>query len=101
VNRAKLIDTLRQQAGISKQDADSVVRMFFDEMSNALGKGDRVELRGFCSFRVRRYRPYTGINPKTGDRFRVKAKRLPVFKCGMELKNRVNTDRNRHMKKDE
>jgi len=92
VNRAKLIETLRQEAGISKQDAGFVVRMFFDEISNALAKGDRVELRGLCSFRVKKYRSYTGINPKTGNRFRVKAKRLPVFKCGMDLKNRVNTD---------
>ena len=97
MNRAKLIDTLRRQTGISKRDADSVVRMFFDEMSNALAKGDRVELRGLCSFRVKKYRPYTGINPKTGNRFRVKAKRLPVFKCGMELKNRVNMENNGHM----
>lgn len=90
MNRAKLIDTLRQKAGISKGEADSVVRMVFDEMSNALARGDRVELRGLCSFRVKKYRPYTGINPKTGGRFRVKAKRLPVFKCGTELKKRVN-----------
>lgn len=81
---------LRKEAGISKQEADTVVRMFFEEMSNALVRGDRVELRGLCSFRVKKYRPYTGINPKTGDRFRVKTKRLPVFKCGMELKHRVN-----------
>lgn len=100
MNRAKLIDALRQKAGISKQDADSVVRMFFDEMSNALAKGDRVELRGLCSFRVKKYRSYTGINPKTGNRFRVKAKRLPVFKCGMELKNRVNTENDGRMSKD-
>lgn len=97
MNRAKLIDILRQEAGISKQEADSVVRMFFEEMSNALAKGDRVELRGLCSFRVKKYRPYTGVNPKTGGRFRVKAKRLPVFKCGMELKNRVDSNGNGKM----
>jgi integration host factor subunit beta len=94
VNRAKLIKALREETGITKQKADAVVRMFFDEMSNALAKGDRVELRGLCSFRVKKYRPYTGINPKTGDRFRVKSKRLPVFKCGIALKKRVNPNNN-------
>jgi integration host factor subunit beta len=94
VNRAKLINALRQEAGITKQKADEVVRMFFDEMSNALAKGDRVELRGLCSFRVKKYKAYTGINPKTGDRFKVKSKRLPVFKCGTEMKNRVNPNNN-------
>ena len=101
MNRAKLIETLSREADISKRDADSVVRMFFDEMSNSLAKGDRVELRGLCSFRVKKYRPYTGINPKTGNRFRVKAKRLPVFKCGMELKSRVNIDNDGRMDEDE
>ena len=94
VNRAKLIKALREETGITKEKADAVVRMFFNEMSNALAKGDRVELRGLCSFCVKKYRPYTGINPKTGDRFRVKSKRLPVFKCGTELKKRVNLNNN-------
>ena len=94
VNRARLIRALREETGISKQKADAVVRMFFEEMSKALAKGDRVELRGLCSFCVKKYRPYTGVNPKTGDRFRVKSKRLPVFKCGIELKKRVNPNNN-------
>ncbi len=94
MNRARLIRALREETGISKQKADAVVRMFFEEMSKALAKGDRVELRGLCSFCVKKYRPYTGVNPKTGDRFRVKSKRLPVFKCGIELKKRVNPNNN-------
>ena len=94
MNRAKLINALRAETGISKKKADTVVRLFFDEMSDTLAKGGRVELRGLCSFRVKKYRPYTGINPKTGDRFKVKSKRLPVFKCGTELKKRVDPNNN-------
>jgi integration host factor subunit beta len=59
-------------------------------MSNALASGDRVEIRGFCSIYVNNYRGYTGRNPKTGKAIQVQPKRLPFFKCGKELKDRVN-----------
>ncbi|MBL7181303.1 MAG: integration host factor subunit beta, partial [Desulfobacterales bacterium] len=63
---------------------------FFDEMSNALASGDRVEIRGLCSFYVKKYKAYTGRNPKTGEKVKIKPKNLPFFKCGKELKERVN-----------
>lgn len=90
MNRSNLIDALSNEAGITKFQAESIVKMVFDEMSKALSKGDRVELRGLCSFHVRKYKPYTGKSPKTGKPFKVKSKKLPFFKCGAGLKNRVN-----------
>jgi len=67
-----------------------IVDMFFDEMSNALAKGDRVEIRGLCSFYVKKYKAYSGRNPKTGIKVKIKPKKLPFFKCGKELKERVD-----------
>jgi integration host factor subunit beta len=64
--------------------------LFFDEMASALANGDRVEIRGLCSFFVKKYKAYTGRNPKTGEKTPVKPKKLPFFKCGKELKERVD-----------
>jgi integration host factor subunit beta len=59
-------------------------------MANALAEGDRVEIRGLCSFYVKEYDSYQGRNPRTGERVQVASKKLPFFKCGMELKRRVD-----------
>ena len=59
-------------------------------MAKAFVKGERVEIRGLCSFFIKDYKPYTGKNPKTGDKVQVPAKKLPFFKCGKELKERVD-----------
>ena len=67
-----------------------VVELFLDEMSNALVNGDRVEIRGFCSIYVKQYKGYAGRNPKTGEPVQIKPKKLPVFKCGKELKKKVD-----------
>ena len=64
--------------------------MVFGEMANALAKGDRVEVRGLCSFYVKKYKAYSGRNPKTGDKVKIAPKKLPFFKCGKELKERVD-----------
>lgn len=82
---------MNKKLAITKHEADLVVRTVFEEMSKALVKGDRVEIRGLCSFRIRKYKAYHGKNPKTGNPFHVKAKKLPYFKCGSDLKQRVNT----------
>jgi integration host factor subunit beta len=66
-----------------------VVDLFFDAMARALAKGDRVEIRGLCSFHVKKYESYDGRNPATGEVVRVKPKKLPFFKAGTELKKRV------------
>jgi integration host factor subunit beta len=90
MNKLELINALRDECQISKNEAAAVVDLFFYEMANALAKGDRVEIRGLCSFYVKDYPGYTGRNPKTGDMVQVPAKKLPFFKCGQELKRRVD-----------
>ena len=90
MNKLKLIDTLRFEAEITKSEAAAVVDLFFNKITNSLADGDRVEIRGLCSFYVKKYKAYDGRNPKTGELTRVKPKKLPFFKCGKELKERVD-----------
>jgi len=90
MNKLELIDTLRSEAQLTKSEAAAVIELFFNEMANALAKGNRVEIRGLCSFYVKKYKSYTGRNPKTGEKVKTKPKKLPFFKCGKELKERVD-----------
>ena len=90
MNKLELIDALKNQEGLTKAEAAKVVEIFFGEMTEALAKDDRVEVRGLCSFYVKKYKAYTGRNPKTGETTMVKPKKLPFFKAGKELKNRVD-----------
>ena len=64
--------------------------LFFDEMKNSLAKNDRIEIRDLCTFYVKKYQQYTGRNPKTGEKVRVKSKKLPYFKMGSDIKRRLN-----------
>jgi integration host factor subunit beta len=90
MNKLELISALKNEASISKTDAAKVVEIFFDNMAEALAKGERVEIRGLCSFYVKEYKSYTGRNPKTGEKVQIKPKHLPFFKAGKELKERVD-----------
>ncbi len=90
MNKIDLIKTLRTTTNISKIEATKVVELFFDQMTGALAKGDRVEIRGLCSFYVKDYPGYTGRNPKTGEKVKVGPKKLPYFKCGRGLRKRVD-----------
>jgi len=90
MNKLDLTAALKNEAELTKSEAAVVVDLFFIEMANALAKGDRVEIRGLCSFYVKKYKAYAGRNPKTGERVKVAPKKLPFFKCGMELRNRVD-----------
>jgi integration host factor subunit beta len=90
MNKLELINALRDECQISKKEAAAVVDLFFNEMAKALAKGDRVEIRGLCSFYVKKYKAYAGRNPKTGEKVKVKGKKLPFFKVGKELKDRVD-----------
>jgi integration host factor subunit beta len=91
MNKLELIQELRDATDLSKSEAASVVDIFFNGMANALAKGDRVEIRGLCSFFVKEYDGYTGRNPKTGERVKIAPKKLPFFKAGKELKERVDS----------
>ncbi len=90
MNKLDLIDTLKAEAGITKNEAKAIVTLFFDEIANMLTNDERVEIRGLYSFYVKKYKSYTGRNPKTGISTQVKPKKLPFFKCGKELKERVD-----------
>ena len=90
MNKLELIVALKEEAKITKSEAAKIIDIFFDEMSEALAKSDRVEIRGLCSFYVKKYKSYKGRNPKTGESVTVAEKKLPFFKCGKELKERVD-----------
>ncbi|HDI60991.1 MAG TPA: integration host factor subunit beta [Desulfobacteraceae bacterium] len=90
MNKLELIAALRAGADISKADAAQVVHVLFDRMADALAQGERVEIRGLCSFSVKSYKSYVGRNPKTGDKVLIQPKRLPFFKPGKELRERVD-----------
>ena len=90
MNKIDLIQALKDSNHLSKSEAEAVINLFFDEMAEALAQGDRVEIRGLCSFFVKKYGAYTGRNPKTGEKVKIKPKKLPFFKVGKELKERVD-----------
>ena len=90
MNKAELAQTLSTTNGLSKTEATKIVNLFFDQMATALEKGDRVEIRGLCSFYVKEYEGYTGRNPRTGETVEIAPKKLPYFKCGKGLRERVN-----------
>ena len=90
MTKSDLISALKKEHYLSRPEATFIVNLFFDEMSNALANGDRVEIRGLCSLYVKKYKAYTGVNPKTGKKVKIKSKKLPFFKPGKELKERVD-----------
>jgi len=90
LNKLELISALKEKSDISKPEAAEVINIFFGSMTDSLKQGDRVEIRGLCSFYVKKYKAYTGRNPKTGEQVPIQSKKLPFFKCGKELKTRVD-----------
>ena len=90
MNKSQLIERIAKEEGITIKNAASVVNVVFDAMTDSLGKGDRVEIRGFGSFKVKGYNSYQGRNPKTGEIIQVNEKKLPYFKVGKEMKERVD-----------
>ena len=90
MNRSALIKALGRQQGISSTASAKVVDIFFGQMAATMANGGSVQIRGLCSFKVRDYPGYTGRNPSSGAAVRVRSKKLPFFRAGTELKNRVN-----------
>ena len=90
MNKSELVDVLAQRANLTQKKAEAVVNVIFDSMTEALRQGDRIEIRGFGSFVNKEYNAYTGRNPRTGESIQVAAKRLPFFKVGKELKEKVD-----------
>lgn len=89
MNKSELIEELAVKKGLSYKKAEEIVNTIFDSMTDAMIDDDRIEIRGFGSFVVNDYKAYTGRNPKTGESIAVKPKKLPFFKVGKELKERV------------
>ncbi|MCM2357251.1 MAG: integration host factor subunit beta [Geobacteraceae bacterium] len=89
MNKSELSETLAVKYGLSLKKAEEVVTAIFDTLTEALGTGERIEIRGFGSFVVNDYKAYTGRNPKTGEAIEVKPKKLPFFKVGKDLRERV------------
>jgi integration host factor subunit beta len=90
MNKSDLIDALSTEENLSEKNASEIIHLIFDGFTHSLMEGDRIEIRGFGSFCVREYDGYTGRNPKTGAGIQVGEKKLPFFKVGKELKERVN-----------
>ncbi len=90
MNKLELISALKEKTMLSKAEANEVVNIFFNSLKESFIKGERVEIRGLCSFFVKEYKGYTGRNPKTGEKVNIAKKKLPFFKCGKELKDRVD-----------
>jgi integration host factor subunit beta len=90
MTKSELIEALAKAEGITLKAAETAVNVTFQSMEQALINSDRLEIRGFGSFKVKDYEGYKGRNPKTGDLIEVLSKKLPFFKLGKELKERVN-----------
>jgi integration host factor subunit beta len=90
MNKIDLIQALKDSNNLSKSEAETVINLFFDKMADALAHGERVEIRGLCSFFVKQYKGYIGRNPKTGEKVKIAPKKLPFFKVGKELKDLVD-----------
>ena len=86
MNKSQLIERIAKEEGITIKNAANVVNVVFDSMADSLAKGDRVEIRGFGSFKVKSYNSYQGRNPKTGEIIQVREKKLPYFKVGKDMK---------------
>ena len=90
MNKSELIEALAQAVNIPLRESDSITNMVLESMAQTLADGDSIEIRGFGSFVVREYGSYQGRNPKTGEKIKVTPKKLPFFKVGKELRERVN-----------
>lgn len=91
MNRSQLVDAVAKQHNLPRKAADVAIGAIFDTVFDAVCAGSRVEIRGFGSFTTREYGSYTGRNPRTGDAVAVPPKRLPFFKVGKDLRERVDS----------
>lgn len=91
MTKAELVDEVSRVSELTKKHSEVIVNTVFDSIVDALRKDEKIELRGFGSFRIRQRRSRQGRNPKTGDKVDVPAKRIPYFKPGKELKELINT----------
>jgi len=91
MTKADLIDEVAKAVDIPKKDAEVIVKTVFDSVINALHEGEKIELRGFGSFRLRERKSRIGRNPKTGETVQVPSKKVPYFKAGKDLRELINS----------
>ena len=96
MTKADLIEEVSRLAELTRKDSEVIVDTIFDSVVRSLRVGDKIEIRGFGSFRTRQRKPRVGRNPKTGDRVEVPAKKIPFFKPSKELKDMVNNTTEPH-----
>jgi integration host factor subunit beta len=90
MTKAELIEEVSRVVEMTRKDSETIVETIFDSIVNSLHKGEKIEIRGFGSFRTRQRQPRVGRNPKTGSRVEVPSKRIPYFKPSKELRDIVN-----------
>ena len=90
MNKSELIEKLAQRSNLSNHQAEEIVGLIVNKMRDTMAEGGRIEIRGFGSFVVKEYEAYQGRNPKTGETISVPPKKLPFFKVGKELKERID-----------
>jgi len=90
MTKAELVDEVARVVQLTKKQAETIVNIVFDSIVDSLRSGQKIELRGFGSFRLRNRKSRTGRNPKTGEKVEVPSKKIPYFKPGKELKELIN-----------
>ena len=93
MTKSELVTAFAEEFNFSERKARAIIDTILDEMSEALARGEGIQLRGFGTFAIKHYEAYTGLNPKTLEHVEVKAKRKPVFKVGKQLKKAVDDNR--------
>jgi integration host factor subunit beta len=91
MTKAELVEKVADKIQLTQKQTETVVNILLNSITEALSEGDKVELRGFGSFRIRNRNPREGRNPKTGDTVQIPAKRVPFFKAGKELRDMVDS----------
>ncbi len=91
MTKSEIVKKLAEKENLKRKIAEEIVDIVFDSMKEALVNGDKVEIRGFGTFKVKNYKPYQGRNPRTGEVINVGEKKLPFFKIGKELKEKLNS----------
>jgi integration host factor subunit beta len=93
MNKSELIEALAQDINVPHREAAAITNTVIETMTEALANGESIEIRGFGSFVIKKYDSYEGRNPKTGKKIKVKPKKLPFFKVGKELREKVNNSK--------
>lgn len=93
MNKSELIESLAQDINVPHREAAAITNTVIETMTDALARGESIEIRGFGSFVIKKYDSYEGRNPKTGKKIKVKPKKLPFFKVGKDLREQVNNSK--------